>query len=116
MTTATKGRLAGWRDGWTWLAGVAYIKNDWGKSPAFEVEWDSEGNAIHTGRRAWLTNTSMENSQLTSATPTRYEPQPELGERLLDDDEYMRLIRSRNAGAEYEQITNERALDGSGYA
>lgn len=110
MTVSARiNNLGGWTGGWTWFAG-AWSTNS-GKVPAFEVEWNDDGEAIQTGRRAWLNLDSINNSQLTSDTPSRYEPIPDLGERLLDPEDYMRLIIASDIGAEYRKLDLERSDD-----
>lgn len=107
--------LGGWKDGYCWFAGA--WTTDKGRMPAFEVEWDVDGNAIHTGRRAWLNRNSIDQSQLVSESPSRYEPIRDRGERVLTDEEYLRLLRARNPGIEYALMAQEaeQAFDGNGY-
>lgn len=105
MTTETKARMAGWKNGWTWLHGC-WVENTGGMAPAFEVRWDAAGNPEHTGRRAWMRANAILASQETADPPGRYEPVTELGERLLDDDEYRELIMARNPLYTYKSWEN----------
>jgi len=104
MSVREKFGLCGWRDGYTWLLGIAWMTENSGKlhgmGPAYEVEWDDKGNAIHTGRRAWLTKTAIEQSQMvTPELGHRYEPDPARGERELTQEEYAEMLTLRQPPA-----------------
>lgn len=92
MTVTSKDApIGGWKAGWTWLLGLAM--NGFDPAPAYEVLWTETGEPVHTGRRALVTKTNIDNSQKVDTNPAPYEPQEALGERLLDPEEYREMIR-----------------------